>query len=85
MKVLKRKEGETVTEADDIPGIDWNTGMPLTCPEWAGGPYILVNDCVTKDPVDPTPADSLAQDLPADTIVIDGKKYNKEELRSLLK
>ena len=85
MKALKRKEGETVTEADGIPGIDWNTGMPLTCPEWADGPYILVNDYVSEDPVEPTPADSPTQDLPADTIVIDGKKYNKEELRSLLK
>ena len=39
--------------------IDWNTGMPLTCPEWAGGPYILVNDYVAEDPTDgfdPTPA-----------------------------
>ena len=85
MKALIRNEGETVLESDGIEGIDWKTGAPLTNPVWAGGPYVLVNDYVLDDPVDPTPADSPAQDLPADTIVIDGKKYNKEELRSLLK
>ena len=59
MKALSRKEGETVTEADGIPGIDWTNGMPLTNPVWAGGPYILVNDYVPDDPAgdfDPTPA-----------------------------
>ena len=62
MKALIRREGETVTEADGIPGIDWETGMPLTNPMWAGGPYILVNDYVPDDPTDdfapadPTPA-----------------------------
>ena len=52
MKALIRNPGETVTEADGIPGIDWTNGMPLTCPEWAGGPYILVNDYVPEDPAD---------------------------------
>ena len=59
MKALIRNPGETVTEADGIPGIDWKTGMPLTNPVWAGGPYILVNDYVpedTADDFDPTPA-----------------------------
>lgn len=58
MKALIRNEGETVTEADGIPGIDWDTGMPLTNPVWAGGPYILVNDYVPDDPANdfgPTP------------------------------
>lgn len=59
MKALIRNPGETVTEAMHVPGIDWKTGMPLTNPVWAGGPYILVNDYVPADPeddFDPTPA-----------------------------
>ena len=59
MKALIRNPGEIVTEDMGVPGIDWNTGMPLTCQDWAGGPYILVNDYVPEDPVDdfdPTPA-----------------------------
>ena len=84
MKALIRNPGETVTEAMHIPGIDWNTGMPLTCPDWAGGPYILVNDYVPDNPdddfvpADPTPAASQdpADDL-HDTIVIDGVTYTR--------
>lgn len=59
MKALKRRIGETVCENDGIPGIDWKTGMPLTNPVWAGGPYTLVDDYVPEDPADdfgPTPA-----------------------------
>ena len=52
MKALIRNAGETVTEDMHIPGIDWDTGMPLTHPVWAGGPYILVNDYVPEDPAD---------------------------------
>ena len=52
MKALIRNEGETVTEADGIPGIDWDTGMPLTNPVWAGGPYRLVDDYVPEDHAD---------------------------------
>lgn len=74
MKALIRNPGETVTEDMGIPGIDWNTGMPLTNPVWAGGPYILMNDYV---PDEPTPADAPAQDPPADTIVIDGVTYTR--------
>ena len=82
MKALIRKPGETVTEGMDIPGIDWDTGMPLTCPDWAGGPYALVNDYVPEDPADDfmpayPPGAVPAQDLPADTIVIDGVTYTR--------
>ena len=91
MKALIRKPGETVTEADGIPGIDWNTGMPLTCPDWAGGPYKLVKNYIP--PVGEE--DNVQHEQPKveeeesvvdenDYVVIDGKKYNKEELRSLL-
>lgn len=46
MKALIRREHETVTEADRIEGIDWQTGAPLTNPAWAGGAYRLVNDYI---------------------------------------
>lgn len=86
MKALIRNRSETVTEADDIPGIDWKTGMPLTNPVWAGGPYILVNDYVPEDPAgdfvptDPTPVVTVNPDAPVpvgDTIVIDGVTYTR--------
>lgn len=44
MKALIRNEGETVTEEMEIAGIDWNSGAPLTNPDWCGGPYKLIND-----------------------------------------
>lgn len=44
MKALIRNQGETVTDKDGIVGIDWNTGAPLTNPDWSGGPYQLVQD-----------------------------------------
>lgn len=80
MKALIRNQGETVTEADGIPGINWNNGMPLTNPVWAGGPYILVNDYVPDNPDDDF---ALADASPAaaadvqDTIVIDGVTYTR--------
>lgn len=87
MKALIRNEGETVTEADGIPGIDWNTGMPLTCPYWAGGPYRLVDNYVESADgaiydvvVHPEDGSETSQD-PADdlhdTIVIDGVTYTR--------
>lgn len=80
MKALIRNEGETVTEADGIPGIDWNTGMPLTNPVWAGGPCQLVDNYIEMADgaiydvaVYPEPEDAP---VPAgDTIVIDGVTY----------
>ena len=86
MKALIRNAYETVTEADSIAGIDWNTGAPLTNTDWCGGPYILVNDYVPEDPADdfdltvPTPAAAPAQDPVGDvqdTIVIDGVTYTR--------
>lgn len=72
MKALIRNAGEIVTEDMGIPGIDWDTGMPLTNPVWAGGPYILVNGYVPDDPADdfgPTPerrkAKGAVQAVPA--------------------
>lgn len=88
MKALKRRMGETVCENDGIPGIDWKTGMPLTNPVWAGGPYALVDD---YDPQ--THGENIVQaEKPKteeivendDYVIIEGKKYSKTELRSLL-
>lgn len=44
MKALIRHEGETVKETDNIIGINWSTGAPLTNPKWCGGPYTLIDD-----------------------------------------
>ena len=82
MKALIRNEGETVTEADGIPGIDWTTGMPMTNPVWAGGPYRLVDNyievadgAIYDVAVYPEPEDPVAEDNVQDTIVIDGVTY----------
>ena len=81
MKALIRNEGETVTEDMGIPGIDWKTGMPLTNPVWAGGPYQLVDNYVEMADgaiydvaVYPEPEDDAPVPV-GDTIVIDGVTY----------
>lgn len=89
MKALIRQPGETVTEDMSVPGIDWNTGMPLTNPVWTGGPYKLVdnydpqtgeeNIVQTEQPK--TEEEIVEND---DMVIIDGKRYSKTELRSLL-
>ncbi len=83
MKALIRNPGETVTEADGIPGINWDNGMPLTCPYWAGGPYELVDNYIELADGDiydvavyPEPEDP-ADDNVHDTIVIDGVTYTR--------
>lgn len=86
MKALIRNENETVVENMGVPGIDWNTGYPLTNPGWSGGPYTLVNDYV------PTADEDFAEEPeivgePAEgeeTVTIDGKQYTREELLALL-
>ena len=90
MKALIRNEGETITEGMGIPCIDWDTGAPLTNPEWYGGPYIPVQNYVP--PVNDEPAqyeevepEQVEIEDENDYVVIDGKRYSKEELRSLLK
>ena len=93
MKALVRNPGETVTEADNIPGIDWNSGMPLTCSVWAGGPYTLVTDYVSPESVEGPEETQLIQSNPSaeqdaetlpETVTIDGKTYTKDELLALL-
>lgn len=85
MKALIRNEGEIVRESDGIEGIDWQNGTPLTCPDWAGGPYQLVDNytevadgAIYDVAVYPEPEDEPedpADDNVRDTIVIDGVTY----------
>lgn len=82
MKALIRHPGETVTEDMGVPGIDWNTGMPLTYQDWAGGPYQLVDNYVEVADgaiydvaVYPEPEDPVTEGNVQDTIVIDGVTY----------
>lgn len=89
MKALIRNKGETVTEADGIPGINWNTGAPLTNPNWFGGPYILVNDYIPENSADDfaegpeytvTSAGTQDPEAPVPvggTVVIDGVTYTR--------
>lgn len=89
MKALIRSEGETVTEDMGHSFIDWDSGMPLTDKKWYGGPYTLVQNYVppvdVEDITQPEQAKvekEIAED--DDYVIIDGKKYSKTELRSLL-
>lgn len=82
MKALIRNPGETVTEAMNMSGIDWDTGAPLTNPVWAGGPYRLVDNYVEAADgaiydvaVYPEPEDPVTEGNVQDTIVIDGVTY----------
>lgn len=90
MRALIRNEGETVRECDGLPGIDWTNGYPLTAPEWAGGPYTLVENYV--GPEDPeevpvygiaTPEGTPAADPQEEVVRINGKTYTKDEIEEL--
>ena len=91
MKALVRNKGETVTEDMDIPCINWSTGYPLTGEKWFGGPYTLVQNYVPPKDDEPAqyeevlvePAQVKVEDED-DYVIIDGKRYSKAELRSLL-
>ena len=63
MKALIRNAKETITEDSDIPGIDWKSGMPLTNPDWAGGPYTLIEDYTSsiEDPEENVNAEPNAE------------------------
>ena len=95
MKALIRNEGETITEDMSIPGIDWKTGYPLTNPKWFGGPYTLVQNYVPPQDNAPESYEEIVVEPEQveveeevveddDYVIIDGKRYSKEELRSLL-
>ena len=96
MKALIRDEGETVTEDMGHEFIDWDTGYPLTNPKWFGGPYTLVQnyvppkddepaqyeEVIVEDPEPITQEEDVAED--DDYVVINGVRYTKAELRSLI-
>ena len=91
MRALIRNEGETVTEAMNIPGINWDTGMPMTNPVWAGGSYTLVQNYIPPQEDAPESyeevliePDPVVEENDDEYVVIDGKRYSKAELRSLL-
>lgn len=82
MKALIRRNSDPILETMNIPFISWDTGAPLTNPDWYGGPYRLVDDYVPKDPADgfdPTPARRKAkgavQAPPAQAPAADGATY----------
>ena len=89
MKALIRNPGETVTEADGIEDIDWNTGTPLTNEAWCGGPYRLVQNYVApvedhEETYEEIVADPVVEENEDDYVVINGVRYSKEELRKLI-
>ena len=90
MKALIRNEGETITETDGIEGIDWKTGAPLTNEAWCGGPYTMVQNYVPPKDDEPESYEEIVEPEPVveenedDYVIIDGKRYSKEELRALL-
>ena len=96
MKALIRNEKETVTEDMEIPGIEWNTGYPLTDPKWFGGPYTLVQNYVPPVNDEPAQCEEVIVEDPEpipqeeevveddDYVVIGGVRYSKAELRSLI-
>lgn len=59
MKALIRNKNETITEADGISGIDWETGAPLTSTSWYGGSYRLVKDYEPPEIIEETPLESI--------------------------
>ena len=72
MKALIRNDNEVITEENDV-AIDWNTGMPLTSPHWAGGPYTLVHDYTP--PIEGESGTPAAND--PETVIIDGVEYRR--------
>ena len=52
MKALVRYPGETITEEMKIPGIDWETGIPLINLDWFGGAYTLVDNYTPPKEID---------------------------------
>ena len=91
MKALIRNPNETILETDGVPGINWDTGYPLTEPGWSGGPYTLVQNYVP--PVNDEPAqyeevvvepEQVVIEDEDNYVIIDGKRYSKAELRSLI-
>ena len=88
MKALIRNPGETILETDGINGIDWKNGAPLTNAAWCEGPYTLVQNYTPPKNEEPAQYEEVIVEEEVveddDYVIIDGKRYSKEELRSLL-
>jgi len=84
MKALIRNEGETITENMNVPGINWNTGYPLTDPGWGVGPYTLIENYIPPHEDASESYEEVVEENEDDYVVIDGKRYSKAELRSLI-
>ena len=98
MKALIRNKGETVTEDMNIPCINWNTGYPLTGAKWFGGPYTLIENYVPEVEDDlefikglheelneeQEESEPVVEENEDDYVIINGVRYTKEELRSLI-
>lgn len=82
MKALIRGK-ETIAEDMPFEFIDWETGMPLTGPNWAGGPYTLVQNYVpAMDETEATYTEVVAEVVSEtvtedNTVVIDGVVYQR--------
>ena len=95
MKAVIRNRGETIIEGTPI-NIDWENGIPLTDPTWPGGPFTLIRNYVPEaendlgliqemhEQLNEEETEPAVEDNDDDYVVIDGKRYNKEELRALL-
>ncbi len=92
MKALIRHKGETIIETSGIEGVDWKTGAPFTNAAWCGGPYTLVQNYVPSTEDESAQYDEIVveseqvvvEENKDDYVIIDGKRYSKEKLRSLL-
>ena len=89
MKALIRNKYETITESMCIDWIDWTTGAPLTNKEWSGGSYQLIQNYVppqedTPESYEEIVVEPAQVEVEDDYVIIDGKRYSKEELRALL-
>ena len=93
MKALIRNK-EIVTEDMNIPCIEWETGYPLTNPKWFGGPYTLVQNYTApveegqkasyEEIVVEAEPEPVVEENEDDYVVINGVRYSKDELRSLI-
>lgn len=84
MKALIRNPGETITEDMGLPGIDWETGMPLTGPNWAGGPYTLVQNYIPPEDPILVPVGESSTTAEATAEANAAKAAQIEELKTLL-
>lgn len=95
MKALVRQD-DVLTENTGVKCIDWKTGYPLTNAKWFGGPYSLVDNYVPPTDSEPAQYDEIVVEPEQieveeeviededDYVIIDGKRYSKEELRRLI-